>query len=107
MARSKGSHMSTLFFELNLGVRASRCFLKAFGSGGTTKVVALARLEGIPLLGGIVSLVHLELIIVLAQFVATSILADFGATSLVASIVPAIRDLGNIGDLGVSTVVLL
>ena len=68
--------------------------------------MALTRLEGILLLGGIVALIHLELVIVLAWVVAVSILADFRAASLIAGTVPAIGHLTNIEYLGISTVVL-
>ncbi len=67
----------------------------------------LAGLEGIPLFGGIVALVQFELIIALAQFVSIRLLTDFGAVLLTAVIIPAIGDLGNIKNLGISAVILL
>ena len=103
------SHLSTKcfdLFDLMLGVRTSRGLLEALGIGSTFKVVALARLESIPLLGGIIALIHFELVIVLAWFVAISLLADFGATVLVSVIVPAFGDLGDIEGPGISTTVV-
>ena len=109
MAPFKSSHLSTEFFDLTLGIGTSRGLFKAFGSGSIMggRVVALTRLQGIPLLGGIVALVHFELVLVLARFIAIGILADFGAATLVVSVLLAIRDLRNVEDLGIITVVLL
>ena len=70
-----------------------RGFLKALSSRGATKIVALAKLEGIPLLGGIVALIHRELVLVLAWVVAVSILADVRAFPLIRVIAPAIGHL--------------
>ena len=105
------SHLSTKcfdLFDLMLGVRTSRGLLEALGIGSTFKVVALARLESIPLLGGIVLVLsHFELIIVLARFVSIIvILADFGGTTFVVVGVPAVVDLGNIEENCISTLLL-
>jgi len=102
VARFKCSHLSTKCFELfdlTLGVRTSSGLLEALSSGSASKVIALARLEGVPLLGDIIALSQFELVVVLAWFAAISILADFGATTLVAVGVPVIGDLGNIENL--------
>mmetsp|Transcript_20179 Transcript_20179/g.41900 ORF Transcript_20179/g.41900 Transcript_20179/m.41900 type:complete len:206 (-) Transcript_20179:665-1282(-) len=83
-----------------------RGFLKSFRSRCATKVVALARLEGIPLFGGIVAVIQLELVIVLPRAVAVRFLGNFRAFSLVPVVVPAVGHLGYIEHLGISTVIL-
>ena len=56
----------------------------------------LARLEGIPLLGGIVALIQLELVIVLAWAVSIRFLANLRAFALIPVLVPAMGHLGYI-----------
>ena len=55
----------------------------------TEVVVTLTRLKGIPLLGVVVTLIHLELVIVLPWAVAISILADLRAFPFVPVVAPA------------------
>ena len=108
MFHSQGSDLGVHLFELTFGVRDHRCFLHGLGCGCAAEIVELVGLDGVPLFGGIVALVHFELVIVLAQFVATRFLADFGAALLTAGVVVvlAIGDLGNIKSFGISSVIL-
>ena len=70
------------------------------------KVILLARLEGIPLFGGIVALIQLELVIVLARAVAVRFLTNLRAFALILVVVPAMGHLGYIEYLGIGTVIL-